>query len=190
MKLTATTLAGLLFLSAMKAQLVPVKNSFQSDLAKVIGDYPAHFKNLAGEHIVGNPQAAEYACMQSVQEALTCKVIKHSSVTKEIFSWQAEMLHTEDFEEAAKKFQLLYNSIQNLTVDADGSFAVMKGSYVQPAESMKFTSVVFKPGEKKSAFKNLKVELLMEAEMLEWVVKVLVYEKEREDNERGSIKDE
>jgi hypothetical protein len=33
--------------------------------------------------------------------------------------------------------------------------------------------------------KHLKIALMLETEMLEWVIKIQVYEKEREDNERG-----
>jgi hypothetical protein len=189
MKLPATAFCFILLTTTINGQLIPVKNSFQSDLAKVISDYPAHFKNLAGESIMDNPQTTEYGCRQSVKDAISCRVSKFSSSAKEIFSWQAVMMNTDNFEEAVKKFHSLYGAIQNLSVNINGETVVMKGKYFQPVEEMKFTSVVFEAGEKDPSLKNLKVELLLEAEMLDWVVKVLVYEKEREDNERGKMDD-
>jgi hypothetical protein len=189
MKLPVTTISFILLTTTLQGQLIPVKNSFQSDLAKVISDYPAHFKNLAGESIMDNPQTTEYGCRQSVKDAISCRVSKYSSSVKEIFSWQAVMMSTESFEEAAKKFHSLYSAIQNLSVKINGETVVMKGKYIQPAEEMKFTSVVFDAGEKDPSLKNLKVELLLDTEMLDWVVRVLVYEKEREDNERGKTDD-
>jgi hypothetical protein len=189
MKLTATTFACLLLQSGLFAQLLPVKNSFQSDLARVISDYPSHFKNLAGESVVDNPQAGEYACIQSVHDAVSCKVVKYSSATWDIYSWQAVMLRTDKFEEAAKKFHLLFSSINNLSVNIGNDHVVIKGKYTQPTEEIKFTSALFDAGENKPEFKKLKVELLLEAEMLDWTVKVLVYEKEREDHERGRAED-
>lgn len=189
MKLTATTLACLLLQQVLFAQLLPVKNSFQSDLAKVISDYPSHFKNLAGESVVDNPQAAEYTCIQSVHDAVRCKVVKYSSATRDIYSWQAVMISTDNFDEAAKKFQTLFSSINNLTVEMGIDHVVIRGKFAQPSDEIKFTSVVFDAGDNKPEFKKLKVELLLEAEMMDWTVKVLVYEKEREDNERGRVDD-
>ena len=185
MKSATTTLAGLFLCATLFAQPVPVKNSFQSDLVKVISDYPAHFKNLAGESVVDNPQVSEYACRLAVKDALECKVSRYSSATKEIYSWECVMLRTDEFDEAAKKFRSLYNAIQLLSVPVNGTTAVLKGKYMQPAASVKFTSVMFDAAEKNPSLNNLKVELLLEAEMLDWVIKVLVYEKEREDTDPG-----
>ncbi len=49
----------------------------------------------------------------------------------------------------------------------------------------------FFTGARLQAFptEKLKVELSMQYELLEWKLKVLVYEKEREDNERGSVEE-
>lgn len=177
------------FFHSVLGQPLSVKNNFQSDLKIVIGDYPNHFKSLAGEKLQDNTQTADFACSVPMKDALECKVTKYSSTTKEIYSWQALMIKTEDFEEASKKFRSLYTSIQNITVNIGGSKYVLKGKYSQPTESMKFTSVIFDAGKENPQLQKLKVELLMEAEMLEWVVKVLVYEKEKEDDERGPSTD-
>lgn len=169
----------------ISAQIIPVKNGFQSDLAKVISDYPDRFSHLAGEKLAGNPQTIEYSCKATVKDAASCRVIKYSSASRDIYSWEAVMMITDDFEEATKKFRSLYNAIQHLSVDINGTKAIFKGDYQQPAEAIKFTSVVFDAGDKYPKLKKLKVELLLQAEMLDWKVKVLVYEKEKEDDERG-----
>ncbi len=178
----------LLIISAftrLSAQIIPVKNSFQADLAKVISDYPNRFSHLAGEQLADNPQTIEYSCRAIVKDAVNCKMIKYSSASKEIYSWEAVMMVTDDFEEASKKFRSLYNAIQHLSVDINGVKAIFKGEYRQPAEAMKFTSVVFDAPDKYPELKKLKVELLLQAELLDWKIKVLVYEKEKEDDERG-----
>ena len=36
---------------------------------------------------------------------------------------------------------------------------------------------------------QLKLALIMETDMLDWVIKIQVYEQEREDKERGNEKD-
>ena len=191
MKLRTTLAAAALVLlfTSSKAQLLPVKNSLQTDLAAVISDYPNGFKNLAGEITRNNPQSVEFDCKSSVKGAISCQVVKYSSTTKDIYSWEAEMLKTDDFEEAVKKFRSIYNSLQNLSVDINGNHVVFKGDYTKPSESIKFTTIIFNAGDKAANLGKLKVSLMLEAEMLDWVIKIQVYEKEKEDNERGKIID-
>ena len=45
-------------------------------------------------------------------------------------------------------------------------------------------------GDKIPELKSLKIALILETDMLEWVTKIQVYEKEREDKEKGSAIDE
>ena len=185
MKPLTATFIFILFVFSLSAQVIPHKNSFQTDIGKVISDYPNGFKNITGEELVKNPQSTEYECLVTVKDAITCKLIKYSSNVKEICSWEAEMLKTDDFETASKKFRTIYNSLQHLSVNINGSTLIFKGDYIKPSESIKFTTIVLDPGDKTPELKHLKLALVLETEMLEWVIKVLVYEKEREDKERG-----
>jgi hypothetical protein len=182
---TAILLLVMSAFTRLSAQIIPVKNSFQADLAQVISDFPNRFRHLAGEQQADNPQTIEYRCKVTVKDAVNCKVIKYSSASKEIYSWEALMMVTGDFEEASKKFRSLYNAIQHLSVDINGVKAIFKGEYRKPAEAMKFTSIVFDAPDKYPELMKLKVELLLQAEMLDWKIIVLVYEKEKEDDERG-----
>ena len=100
------------------------------------------------------------------------------------------MTKTDDFEAAAKKFRTIYNSLQHLSVNINGSTVVFKGDYIKPSEAIKFTTIVLDPGEKTPELKKLKIALTLEAEMLEWVIKIQVYEREREDKDRGPAIDE
>jgi hypothetical protein len=186
--LTTSVLSFILFVSTLSAQIIPVKNPLQTDIARVLNDYPSGFKNISGEEMIQNPQTIEYESRITVKDA-KCRVIRYSANTKEIYSWEAEMLKTDDFEEASKKFRSLYNMLHNLSADINGTTAVFAGEYIKPSEAIKFTNIVFNPTDKTPGLKNLKIALLLENEMLEWVVKIQVYEREREDKERGREKD-
>ena len=188
MKPLTATLAFILFIFFASAQIIHVKNSLQTHIAKVISDYPNGFKNISGELLIQNPQTAEYESRIEIKDA-TCRVIKYSSSSKEIFSWEAEMLKTEGFEEASKKFRLYYNSLEHLSVNVNGVNAVFKGEYIQPSEAIKFTTIVFHANDKNDQTSNLKIALVLEAEMMEWVIKIQVYEKQRDDKERGPVID-
>ena len=99
------------------------------------------------------------------------------------------MLKTDDFDEASKKFREIYNSIHHLSVNINGANAVFKADFIRPTEEIKFTTIVFDAGDRFPELKHLKVALLLENEMMDWVVRIQVYEREREDKERGRQKD-
>jgi hypothetical protein len=186
------SLVFLVFLPAyfLSAQLIPVKNSFKADLAKVIGDYPNHFKNLLGEVLEENTQSTDYRSQLKIKDAEECTITRYSATGKEIYSWQALMLKTENFEEAVKKFRSLYTSINNLSVQVNGTNIVFKGNFSKPIEEKKFCSIVFEPADKKNGNLKIRVELLLQSGMFDWAISLLVYEKEREDDERGPAIDQ
>ena len=188
--LTTTILSAILFISSSTAQVIPVNTTFQSDLARVINDFPNGFKNISGQEVIDNPQTIEYESRITVKDATKCRVIKYSATTKDIYSWEAEMLKTDDFEEAAKRFRTLYNLLQHLSVNVNGINAVFTGEYTRPAESIKFTNIVFSAGDKTADLQHLKISLLLENELLDWVIKIQVYERERDDKDRGREKDQ
>ena len=185
MKPLTATLTSLLFVVSTTAQIVPIRNSLQTDIAKVISDYPNGFRNISGDQLMDNPQSVEFESKVLLKEAIRCRVFKYSAATKDIYSWEAEMLKTDDFDEASKKFRAIYNSIQSLSVSVNGANAVFKADFVKPSEEIKFTTIVFDAGDKFPELKHLKVALLLESEIMERVVKIQVYERERDDKERG-----
>ena len=190
MKPLTATFLFILFAFFLSGQVIPLKNALQTDIEKVISDYPNGYKNIIGEQIMENPQSIEFECLVAVKDAIKCKLIKYSSNVKEIYSWEAEMIKTDDFETASKKFRAIFNSLQHLTVKINESTAVFQGKYIKPSEAIKFTTVVLDPGDKTPELKKLKLALVLETDMLDWVIKIQVYEKEREDKDKGPAIDE
>ena len=68
---------------------------------------------------------------------------------------------------------------------ADGHSILFKGHYEEPVEERKFTSSLFSCESKADSPCKLKVEIVMAYEPMEWKVKLLVYDRDREDHERG-----
>ena len=190
MKPLTATFLFIFFVFTLSAQVIPIKNSLQTDIAKVISDYPNGYKNIIGEQIIENPQSKEFECLVTVKDAIKCRLIKYSSNIKDIYSWEAEMIKTDDFEEASKKFRVIYNLLQHLSVNMNGNTAVFKGDYIKPSEAIKFTTIVLDAGDKTPELKKLKLALTFETDMLDWVIKIQVYEKEREDKDKGPAIDE
>lgn len=153
---------------------------------KVIQDYPNRFSRITGDLIIQNPQSADYHCTVKIKEAEHCFITKYTSGNKVICSWQALLLTTESFDKAKRKFKAVYGQLNSLAINA----AYLKGAYEPPEEGKKFTSILFPLSPVDEATRKLKTELVMESEGMEWKVKVLVYEREREDNEKGNVLDE
>lgn len=182
---------GTVFSTAIYSQIkLPFNNAIQTDIEKVLKDYPNQFKNIREEEISRHPQSTDYRSAIALIGAEECLVTKYSSKRKEIYSWQAIMTTTDDFEAAKKKFKSLYNQLNNLTVHlSDNQVFHFKGNYESPSEEKKFTSSIFSADPVSPSVKNLKIELTMQYELLEWKIRILVYGKEREDDERGEIKE-
>ena len=179
-----------LFFTQSQAQLkLPGVNGVAADVKKVIEDYPSRFIHLMGEMIIENTQSTDYQCNFTVKGAEEAIITRYPS-KKEICSWQALMLTTEEFDKAKQKFKSLYSQLNNLSVNINKENFRLRGVYEAPVEEKKFTSVLFSLDPGNESTKKLKIEISMEfMSPMEWKVKVLVYDRDREDNERGSIRE-
>jgi hypothetical protein len=185
-----TILTCILHSSHAQLKLTP-PSAIANDVKKVIDDYPVHFANLMGPLIQENTQSSEYQCNFKVHGAEESTITRYSSNANNVYSWEALMLSTESFEKAKQKFRSLFNQLNNLSVSAGGSTgARLKGEYEMPVEEKKFASVVFSLSQDDESLKKLKVEVSLQYQLTEWKVKLLVYDKEREDAERGKTVEE
>jgi hypothetical protein len=183
--LVLITISSLFTIGATAQLKLPFANPLQADVQKVVMDYPHQFKNLIGEEIAQTPQTTDYHSSFTVYGSEECSVTKYSSDGKEVYSWQALMLTTEDFEKAKKKFKALYNQLNEMTVHFEDAWvAHFKGQYEAPNTTKNFTTVVFTPDRDNGNYKKLRIELRLENELLEWKVRIVVFEKEREDDQK------
>lgn len=171
----------LLFTSVTAAS--QLKPGISGDLKKVLDDFPNRFANITGELIMQNPQSADYGCTLKIDGVEECFISKYSGKNRTISSWQALILTTEDFESAKKKFRTIYGQVNNLSWNS----MKLTGNYEAPDEDKKFSSVIFSLDHAGEPLRKLIVELILEAEQMDWKVKLLVYDRDRDDNERGEI---
>ncbi len=66
----------------------------------------------------------------------------------------------------------------------------LEGKYEEPVETLKFTTSVLSVAFPPSRFQKLKIEVSMHFEFPVWKVGLSIYEKEREDHERGDISEQ
>jgi len=186
-------LSALLFLfifNYASAQLkLPINNSLRTDFQKIVTEYPTHFEGIRGDIINQNPQTIEYLSELKLGDATECSIIKYSSGSKPIYSWQGVMFISEDFEAASKKYKWLFNQLKGLNIFYVKDQYTLKGSFEEADESRKFTNSILEPVAPPDPLKKLKIEVALRFEFPEWKVNLLVYEKEREDDERGETEE-
>ena len=180
-------IAFLLCLTAGAQLKIPLgtkpTSGFRSDLQKVVEAFPHQFETIRGAVIATNPQTVEYASLVKPAGSQETMIVKYSSELKPIYSWQSVLLTTEDYEEAFKKYKAVYNQLKGMNVKYVADLYTLRGEYEEPDESRKFTTSVLAPMHPPLALKKLKVEVSMQFEFPEWKVTVLVYEKEKEDQD-------
>lgn len=160
------------------------------DIKKVVEDYPNRFANITGKLILQNPQSAEYECNFKVNNAEESSITIYSADNKIICSWQALILSTDNFQEAKSKYKNIYNQLNNqaISMEGTGNFH-LKGVYREPKEENKFSVSLFTINPMNENIKKLRVEVSLQYELMEWKLRVLVYDKEKEDDERGRLID-
>lgn len=159
-------------------------------LEKVITDFPKDFTTLKGEVVNDGPQSVEYASLLSFKTAEKNTILRYSG-KQPVYSWQAQMLTTEEFTTAEKKYKTLYKDLKavSLTLNRDYHYG-LDGEYDTPDESRKFASTVFHLTPNATNLPNIKVELSLQYEFPEWKIYLMVYQREREDEERGKADEE
>src|SRR5690349_20865141 len=111
-----TICTNLLATTQAQIKIPPIGNSISGDLEKIVKDYFNHFVNIRGAELDEKPQSTDYESSVKLQGAEDCSISKYSSANNDIWSWQAVMLTTEEFETAKKKFKTLYGQVNNLSV--------------------------------------------------------------------------
>jgi len=179
--------AGLFAAAQVRAPFT--NNDLRNNLEKVVGSFSSGFADLKGEVIAENPQTIEYATLLEFRGAEENSITRYLS-HKPVYSWQATLLTTEEFEEAEKKYKWLFNQLKvmTLTINKEYSFS-LNGDYDAPDESRKFavSTMVLTPAA--VHLPKLKIEVSMNYVFPEWKVQLTVFQKEREDNERGQTRE-
>ncbi len=173
-----------------KLPRVPVTNNdLRINLQKVIADFPNQFAELRGDTLELNPQTVEYASRLEFGMAPMNSIMEYRGLEPR-YSWQAQIISTEEFEEASNKYDWLCKQLKVMTIKLDGGYTFsLNGNYEAPDDARGFSSSIYKLTPNASNMPRLKIEVSMQFEFPEWKVNLSVYEKEREDHERGDIEE-
>jgi hypothetical protein len=174
------------FSLVMKSQQLFLKKVVQPQtLQQVVQQIPNDFAKIKGETIGSTPQTVEFKSSICWAGAELCQITQYSQPTDEKkintsnYSWQAIMPSKESFKEAAQLYKQIYNQINNSSVSFGGKNITLKAKYEAPTEDIGFSTILFENKDKK----RLQVEVQIANTLMEWQVKVLVYEIEKMEEE-------
>jgi len=160
-------------------------NQTNSAIEKVIQDYPNQFRNITGALLIEKQQTADYQSNIQIPGAVSCQVIKYNSSKKEL-CWRAELLQTNNFEEARALYKNIYNQIRNSIVKIEGEKPyILNGQYDVPDERKRNHSIVFSMLPAVGDMQKLKVELSLMQQGTSWKVVVVVHDQDDKEHERA-----
>lgn len=158
-------------------------------LEKVLSDFSKNFANLKGEVLSNNPQTVEYTSKLVFATAEQNTITEYSG-KHPVYSWRACMLTAEEFSDAEKKYKALYRDLKNITLTLNRDYTYsLAGDYQAPSESLIFATTAFHITPAATSLPKVQIELSMQYEFPEWKIYLTVYQKEREDNERGRVRE-
>jgi hypothetical protein len=160
-----------------------MKNELAAAVKQVLEDYPNGYKNLMGE-----PGDSSFRSKVSIGDAENIQFVQHSASGRAVLSWQALLLTTDEHEVARKKFRAAYQQLQGLSIKMGPRTYKLRSKYDLPDLDQKFVALVFELEPANSYTEPVKVELQLNFQMpMDWMVGVIVYDRDRKDNEPGRV---
>lgn len=169
-----------------KLPVLKIPNTLKPDIEKVTRDYYDHFYNIKSEKISETESTIEYKSKVVPRDALEAVIVEIKSM-RNVYSWVATMLKTENYEKAVEKYQQIYRQLSGAAfVMHDKTTWKFSGNYDKPDEGRAFASSILEPDVSPKALQRLKVEIALNYNLTDWIVKILVYEKESDEEIRPS----
>ena len=160
------------------------ENSVKSDVGKVTHDYYNNFSHIIGDTLDETGSMIEFQC-KVIPVGATESTIMEFKGLKNVYSWEATLLQTDDFEKAVEAYRKLFHQLNGADYPI---FQKEKwrfsGNYDTPDESRAFASSILQPVAPSPQLREMKIEVALNYTMPEWTVKLMVYEKESDANIR------
>ena len=165
---------------------LPVKSgaAITPDIIGVAGDYYDHFFNIIGEKISETESVIEYKSKILPRGAIESTITQIKGLHN-VYSWQAVMMNTDDWDEAVAKYKQIYRQLNGAKFSmSDGKTCKIKGPYDAPDDNRAFASSLLEPDVEQKYLRRLKIEVALSYHMPGWIIKILVYEKESDEDIR------
>jgi hypothetical protein len=159
------------------AQKNTVSPAFNAALEKIILDFPVSFTNLKGEEILNEDDEIRYESRIALPGSEDCMVNAMVTGTKKTVGWEAIMVTTKTYDEAAKEYKKLYLQLIDCRFKLKSKTTVsLIGKWNSPQPNENFSSTNFVLSSSTGAYRKMNIELEMVNVMDEWKVNLRVKE--------------
>jgi hypothetical protein len=176
------------FLNQSNAQSLKIKpvTSIRPQVQQLIHTYFHHFDGVKGDTLSQSNGSIIYSSKILPPGATESTITQYRIGNS--YSWQATLLHTEDFDKAVELYKKYYQQLNGMPVMMDDKTTTkLGGQFDQPEESRSFASSILELQKVNKGLKLLKVEISMNYSLPEWTVKLLIYEKQADEDMRPTI---
>ncbi|MCG7858540.1 hypothetical protein [Flavihumibacter sp.] len=182
MKKTLTTILMMVFyvLSFSQPAIRPLSRpnppGFDEAIQAVIFDYSTNFRNIQGPLVNDEAEYEKYASLVELPGAEQSIITRFHSVEDTTASWQAIMLSTEEYDEAASQYKKLCQQMKATKLSLpDGSQVQFRSDYQPPSSENKFTSSFYYLPQADEVY-NVRVEVELIALLGEFKVQINIHQ--------------
>ncbi len=159
---------------------------FPAAIDAVLRDFPNNLRHISGSLELAQGEFENYSSLVLLPGAEKCIVTRWPSVEDSTASWQAQLFHGDDFNEAAKQYRLLFRKLQGCYVRlVDGSVVYLSGEWEPVKKGASFTTSTLRLVTGDVRYKEVKVELELAYELADWAVRINIVSKRRDDEVGG-----
>jgi hypothetical protein len=159
------------------AQKTNVSTAFNTALEKILLDFPDSFTNLKGEEILKEETEVRYESRIVLPGSEDCMVNTVLDGAKKTVGWEAVMVTTKTYEDAAIEYKKIYLQLIDCRFKLKSKTSVsLIGKWISPQPTENFSSTTFILSSSTGAYKKMNIELEMVNVMNEWKVNLRVKE--------------
>ena len=159
---------------------------FPSVIDAVLKDFPDNLRHISGDLVLAQGEFENYASVVILPGSAECTITRWHSVDDTTASWQAKMFVSDDFAAASGEYHSLFRKLQRCYLRlVDGSIVYLNGDWEPAAEGASFTTSTLRLTTGDWRYKEVKVELELAYLMPEWVIRINIVSKKRDDEVGG-----
>jgi hypothetical protein len=187
---TALLFSCFLFAGGVMAQGISIFShnaQLNQAVEKIITGFPGKLQGFRGEALP--PEQGVWQSKVTIPGAQLCTIKEYEAGKEMSCYWMADVVKTDDFTTAKKKYNELCRQLQACKFSGLGSGAVkLKGGKENPSEDEKITMSTFRLDKPSEAYQHIKVELSLVYVLTEWQVTLTIHDR-REDAADPSVAD-
>lgn len=156
---------------------------FSDSLSKVVENFQQNYNGIQGIALPPDEDRDIFASTVGLPGASSCVIFRFHSKQDTTASWQALLYEGEDFKDASKAYKNAIKHLKQTKFKVGIRKISFEGETVNPSESLRFTTSIFKPTEYTDIYKNFIAEVEMLNSMEGWIVKINLHSR-KADTER------